>query len=90
MSDPVRWTDRFVIKKRERHPMDWAETVGNEGAALMLLAERRHDGAMARTALNQITEAVETMRNSGNASSAAFYEQQLSRARGVVASLPKP
>ena len=41
----------------------------------MLLAERRQDAAMAAAALSQINKAVETMRNSGNAPSAAFYEQ---------------
>jgi hypothetical protein len=66
---------------RERYPRDWAVAFGNEGVALMLLAERRHDAAMAGTALSQINKAVETMRNVGNAPSAALYEQQLPRAR---------
>jgi tetratricopeptide (TPR) repeat protein len=72
---------------REQYPLDWAGTFGNEGVALMLLAERRQDAAMAGTALSQISKAVETMRNGGNAPSAAFYEQQLPRARAIVARL---
>ena len=72
---------------RERYPLDWAGTFGNEGVALMLLAERRQDAAMAGTALSQINKAVETMHNGGNAPSAAFYEQQLPRARAIVARL---
>jgi hypothetical protein len=56
---------------------------------VMLLAERRQDAAMAGTALSQINKAVETMRNGGNAPSAAFYEQQLPRARAIVARLRK-
>jgi tetratricopeptide (TPR) repeat protein len=73
----------------ERSPLDWAGTLGNEGLALMLLAERRQDAAMAGTALSQINKAAETMRNGGNAPSAGFYEQQLPRARAIVARLRK-
>jgi tetratricopeptide (TPR) repeat protein len=68
----------------ERYPLDWAGTLGNEGLALMLLSERRQDAPMAVTALSQINKAVETMRNGGDAPSAAFYEQQVLRARAIV------
>jgi tetratricopeptide (TPR) repeat protein len=68
----IAYREALKEHTRERYALDWAETLGNEGIALMLLAERRQDTAMARTALNQIIQAVETMRNSGNASSAAF------------------
>jgi hypothetical protein len=54
---------------------------------MMLLAERQLDAAMAETGLSQINEAFETMRNGGNAPSAAYYERQLSRARAIVARL---
>jgi tetratricopeptide (TPR) repeat protein len=73
----------------ERYPLDWAETLGNEGLALVLLAERRQDAAMAGTALSQINKAIETMRSGGNAPSATFYEEQLPRARAIVARLRK-
>jgi tetratricopeptide (TPR) repeat protein len=73
----------------ERYPLDWAGTLGNEGLTLMLLAERRQDAAMAGTALSQINKAAETMRIGGNAPSAGFYEQQLPRARAIVARLRK-
>ena len=39
---------------------------------------------MAETALNQINEAFETMRDGGNAPSAAYYERQLAKARALV------
>ena len=42
---------------------------------------------MAETALSQINAAFETMRDGGNAPSAAYYEQQLPRARAIVARL---
>ena len=60
---------------------------GNEGIALMLFAERRGDTTTAETALRQINEAFETMRDGGDPPSAAYYEQQLPRARALVARL---
>ena len=72
---------------RERVPLDWARSFGNEGVALMFLAERRRDAAMAETALSQINTAFETMRDGGHAPNAALFEQQLQRARALVARL---
>ena len=74
-------------RTRERVPLDWATSLGNEGVALMLLAERREDAAMAETALSQINMAFETMRNSGNAPSTVYYERQLPKARAIAARL---
>jgi hypothetical protein len=65
----------------------WARSFGNEGIALMLLAERRGNAGMAETALSQINTAFETMRDGGNAPSAAYYEARLPRARAIVARL---
>ena len=53
----------------------------------MLLAERRGDAGMAETAFSQINEAFETIREGGDAASAALYERQLPRAGAVVARL---
>ena len=74
-------------RRRERVPLDWADSFGNEGVVLMLLAERRGDAAMAKTALSQINTAFEILRDGGHAPSAAYYEQQLPRARAIVARL---
>jgi hypothetical protein len=74
-------------RTRERVPLDWARSFGNQGVTLMLIAERREDAAMAETALSQINTAFETMRDGGNASSAAHFEWQLSRARALVSRL---
>jgi tetratricopeptide (TPR) repeat protein len=74
-------------RRRERVPLDWAESFGSEGVVLMLLAERRGDAAMAETGLSQINTAFETMRDGGHAPGAAYYEQQLPRARALVARL---
>ena len=72
---------------RERVPLEWARTFGNEGVALMFLAERRGDAAMAKTALSQINAAFETMRDGGDAPNAAYYEEQLPKARAIVAGM---
>jgi hypothetical protein len=47
---------REALKERthERVPLQWARSFSNEGIVLMLLAERRSDAAMAKTALSQI------------------------------------
>src|SRR3984893_14908864 len=72
---------------RERMPLGWAECLGDQGITLMLLAEWRRDAAMANAALNQINTAFEVTRDGGDGSSAARYEQQLSKARDLVARL---
>jgi hypothetical protein len=72
---------------RERVPLDWARSFGNEGIALIFLAERRRDATTAKTALTQINTAFETMRDGGDASGAAYFEQQLSEARVSLARL---
>ena len=49
---PTAYREALKERTRERYPLDWAGTFGNEGVALMLLAERRQDAAMAGTAGN--------------------------------------
>jgi tetratricopeptide (TPR) repeat protein len=76
-------------RTRERVLLDWAASFGNGGVALMLLADRRRDAAMAKTALSQISAAFETMRDGGHGPNAAYYEEQLPKARAIVARLGK-
>jgi tetratricopeptide (TPR) repeat protein len=83
----VAYREALREQTRERVPLEWAASLGNQGVALMLLAERRRDAAMAKTALSQINTAFETMRDSGLAPYAAYYEQQLPKARALVARL---
>jgi tetratricopeptide (TPR) repeat protein len=85
----VAYREALKEQTRERAPLDWARSLGNQGVALMLFAERRRDAAMAKNALSQINMAFETMRDGGDAPSAAYYEQQLPRARAIVARLGK-
>jgi hypothetical protein len=83
----VAYREALKESTRERVPLDWAMSLGNEGVALMRLSERRGDVAMAETALRQIKTAFETMRDGGHAASAAVYEGQLPKARALLARL---
>ena len=68
-------------------PLDWAKSVGNEGIALMQLAERRKDITMAETALSQIATAFEALRDGGDEAVAEYFENRLPRARAAVTRL---
>jgi hypothetical protein len=58
-----------------------------KGLALMLLAERRRDAAIAETAVSQINAVFVTMHESGPAQNAAEFELMLSNARTLVTRL---
>lgn len=73
---------------RERVPLYWATSIGKEGSALMVLAERRREPPMAEQALAQITMAFETFRDALDAR-AAVYEAQIPLARNLVERLRK-
>jgi Domain of unknown function (DUF4982) len=79
--------EALTERTRDRVPLDWATSFGNEGVALMLLAERRGDVAIAETAVSQIHTAFETMRKSGPGQNAGEFELMLSKARALVARL---
>jgi tetratricopeptide (TPR) repeat protein len=75
-------------RTRERVPLDWAASLGTQGMVLMVIAERRGDASIAESALDQINTAFETMRDSGDLSKAALFEQQvLPKARALVTRL---
>jgi hypothetical protein len=74
---------------RARAPPQWAESTGYQGAALMLLAERRADAEMAKLAVQQIEAAFTALRDGGNAPSAAIFEAQLPKARALVEKLAR-
>jgi hypothetical protein len=70
-------------------PFYWAMSTGNQGVALMLLAERRSDAKKAKLAVQQIEAALSARRDGGHTPSAAFYEARLPKARVLVAKLAK-
>jgi hypothetical protein len=50
----------------------------------MLLAERLGDATRVRSAVQQIEVALGTMRDGGNVPAAAYYEEQLPKARALL------
>jgi hypothetical protein len=52
---------------RERVPLQWAAATGNQGVALMALAERRGGAEMAKLAVQQIDATFTASRDSGDA-----------------------
>jgi hypothetical protein len=76
-------------RTHERVPLQWARATGNQGVALMLIAERRGDASMARLATLQIEQALTTMRDGGDAPSARYYAAQLGKAHALLARLSK-
>ncbi|HTO79940.1 MAG TPA: hypothetical protein VMJ31_09230, partial [Methylocystis sp.] len=71
-------------RTRERVPLDWAMSYGNQGVAMMRLSERTKNAAMAKAAVAQISVAYETMRAAGHAPYAAFYEARLPEAQAIL------
>ena len=57
--------------------------LGNQGVALMLIADRTNDVVVAETAVRQIETAYQKMRSGGQEQWAAFYEEQLPKARAT-------
>jgi hypothetical protein len=74
---------------RDRVPFLWAVSTGNQGEALMLLAERRGDAKMAKLAVQQIEAAFAASRDGGDAPSAAEFQAQLPKARALAQKLAK-
>jgi hypothetical protein len=76
-------------RTRERVPLDWAMSTGNQGVALILLAQRTRSAAMAKTAVMQIESARNTMPSAGHEPFAAYYEAQLGTARALAQQIPE-
>jgi hypothetical protein len=64
-------------------PLDWAQSTGNQGVALMHLAERQADFNLAEQAVAQLEAAFEVTRDGGHAPNAAYYEKVLPQARAL-------
>jgi hypothetical protein len=52
-------------RTRERDPLRRAASLGNQGVALMLIADRNNDAVIAEVAVRQIETAYEKMRSGG-------------------------
>jgi hypothetical protein len=70
-------------RTHERVPLQWAASVGSQGVAMMLIADRANDAALAETAVMQVGAAYETLRDGGQQQWAAYFEEQLPRALAI-------
>ena len=68
---------------RDRVPLEWAASVGNQGVAMMLIADRTNDGALVETAWEQIQTAYKTLRSGGHNQWAANLTAQLTKAQAI-------
>ena len=68
---------------RERVPLDWAASLGNQAIALMVIADRTNDAETAETAVGQIETACATLRDGGHARGAAIFEAQRANAQAI-------
>ena len=75
---------------RDRLPLDWALTAGNQATALLALAERTSNLALARRALDQLTAAEALLRAAAHLPYADHYEAELPAAQALVARLSAP
>ena len=64
-------------------PLDWAASFGNQGIAMMLIADRTRDAALADTALRQIEAALDATRAGGDEWRAANLQTQLTKAQAI-------
>jgi len=56
---------------------------GNQGVALMLIADRNNDAAGAEAALQQIETAYEVLRSAGQKQWSAYFSEQLAEAKAI-------
>jgi hypothetical protein len=70
-------------RTRERIPLQWAASNGNQGIAMMLIADRTSNAALAETAVQEIEATYETTSSSGQMVWAAYYQEQLAKAEAI-------
>jgi hypothetical protein len=81
------YRDALMEYTRDRVPLRWAISFGNQGEALMYLAERTKDAAIVETALRQIEAALETARADGHEPLAADFEAHLPKGTAMRTTL---
>jgi len=74
-------SDTLKDLSREHDSGFWAATTYRHGIALVCLAQRRKDAEMSKAAVQEMTDAAETMRAIGKSSLAAFFETMLIQLR---------
>jgi tetratricopeptide (TPR) repeat protein len=74
-------------RQRDRVPLEWAESIGNQADPLVVLAIQARDPALAERALEQTLMAEETMRVGGHIPHARYYSGQIPKIRAVLSDL---
>ena len=70
-------------RTRDRVPLNCATSSGGQVAALMLIADRNNDGAVAETAMQQIEAAYEVLRSAGPEQWSSYFSEQLAKAKAI-------
>jgi hypothetical protein len=78
-----------MVRTRDQAPLDWAASIGDQGVAQILLAQRRRDADMAKAAFEKIEVAYTTTQGGGDSAGAAYYAARLPEARAVIDQLTK-
>ncbi len=83
------FSEALRVRTRDQMPLDWAESIGDQGVAQMLLAKRTRNADMAKAAFEKIEVAYTTKQGGGDNVRAADYGTRLSEARAVIDQLTK-
>ena len=77
---------RAALEERTRahFPLDWAVSFANQGVAMMVLADRKKDVVLAKTAFEQINAAYQTLQSGGDRYNADVYKERLSEALSLL------
>jgi tetratricopeptide (TPR) repeat protein len=67
----------------ERVPLKWAMTTGNQGVAMILIADRTNDSSVAERAVDQIKTASDAEQAGGQVVLAGYYRAQLVKAQAI-------
>ena len=70
-------------RARERGPVQWATSFGDQGVAMMVIADRTNDAPGIEVALAQIETAYETERSGGVERIREYFQTQLTKARTI-------
>jgi hypothetical protein len=86
----VAYRNALMERTRERVPLNWGESFGQQGVTLMHLAERTKDIANAEVAFHQIEAALQKSRDGGHTPLAAYFEARLPEALRIRDALKIP
>ena len=77
------YSEALKERTRQRAPLKWGVTLGEQAIAMVVLADLTNDGTMADTAVAQIQSVIETIRDGGQAEGVAIYTEQLRQAQAI-------